>query len=256
MLIVKFFTNNKFLLASLKEQELYFNPIGRFNDPFEGIFRFKLWNDAEKVREFYMRYFDANDKLKIDYYINHPTELEKKINEIFEYRAINNAVCCFSEIGLEQNILMWAHYANNQAGVCLIFESNDLVFQHGKKAAHELIADKRMMTFPTGPHEVVYTDKYLNTDPLNGNLNQKTFLTTKFEIWKYEKEVRFIAPKEGGYNFKPIALKKVIFGLRTPKNFKVAVKNIIDKSYKGVCFEHITLKDSDFAFQNEPELFI
>ena len=255
MEIIKFSSyNRKYLIPALRNHELFFNNISKFNDPFEGIFRFKLMNDKNKLKSFIANNFTSSRK-SVQYYMDHTSELESKINEMLEYRALNNAVSCFSLIDNLNNILMWAHYANNHKGLCLVFKSDIIDFRPGQQLYEYNMAKGIGVSSPSGPFKVNYTDAYLGTDPINGNLNQATFLTTKFDDWKYEKEVRFIAPLVGSYSFNPISLKKVVFGLRTPLNYKTSIKNIIRKQYNNVLFERITLKDGHFAFETEVETF-
>jgi hypothetical protein len=254
MRLIKFFTNNNNLVSSLKVSELFFNKVGNFNDPFEGIFRFKLWSDEDKIRKFYLKHFSGNPQ-KVNYYIQNKGELEKEINKTFEYRQLNNAVTCFSVENNLTQILMWAHYANNHAGLCLVFEGSVFNFKAGFELFEESLKSNVLISSPTGPHRVHYEDEYINTDPLDGALNQKSFLTTKFNVWSYEDEVRFIAPKQGLYHFDSKALEMIVFGLRTPPKFKVQIRNIAIKLYPKVIFNRIKLKEDDFAFELESELF-
>ena len=254
MRLIKFCTNNNDLVNSLKSSELFFNTVKNFNDPFEGIFRFKLWSDEKKIRDFYLKHFSGNPQ-KVDYYIQNKGELEKEINKIFDYRQSNNAVTCFS---IEENltdILMWAHYSNNHAGVCLIFEEKSLHFKPGQLLFEAGTLERTIISAPTGPHQVNYQNEYINTDPITGMLNQKNFLTTKFKVWSYEHEFRFIAPRLGLYHFNPDALRQIVFGLRTPPKYKVQIKNIASSKYPDVLFKRIKLTENDFAFELESELF-
>jgi hypothetical protein len=211
-----------------------------FNDPFEGLFRYKVSSDYPKFKEFYLNHFSGRPE-KLDYYFNNKIEFEKLINKTFDYRFENNAVCCFSDESNLTDVLMWANYADDHKGICLVFDSAQLKFEpKGKKING---------TFnPTGPFEITYSDKYLDLDPLNRELNQDSFLTTKFCKWLNEKEYRYISAKPGSYYFSVNSLVKIVFGLRISPDSKETIKKIVDNRYDNVKYNQIDLLEDRFGF--------
>src|ERR1700761_222065 len=132
MKLIKFCTNNNNTINSLKNAEIYFNNVANFNDPFEGIFRFKLWSDKTRIEQFYLKHY-SGDPHKLKFFIDNPAELEKLINKTFEYRFRNNAVTCFSQESSSSDILTWSHYANDHGGICMVFNAEQMNFSLGDK---------------------------------------------------------------------------------------------------------------------------
>src|ERR1035438_1926797 len=115
MKLLKFISYNSYLLEGLENQTLYFNNIYNFNDPFEGIFRFKLSSDYNEFKKFYSEHYIGRKSL-LDYYYNNKSELEAIINKPFIHKSQYNAVCCFSEEVNINDIAMWSNYADSHKG--------------------------------------------------------------------------------------------------------------------------------------------
>lgn len=248
MSLIKFQSDGIFLLQNLTNGQLYFNNIFNFNDPFEGIFRYKLSSNKEAFQQFYIKHYQGDPEM-YKYYIKNKGELEKKINKSFDWRLKTNGVCCFSDSSCNRDILMWSHYTNKHRGVCLVF-NDGLQFV----TTPLMNLEESITAHPTGPHPVTYTKEYYNEDPLEHQVTATNFLTTKFNTWEYEHEQRFISPKTGTYHFNKPSLTQVIFGLRTTPDLKSSIRNIVqnDPSYT-VEFLKIELKEGDFAFELIPD---
>jgi hypothetical protein len=189
MNLIKFFKYNHFLLEGLANQTLYFCNVAEFNDPFDGIFRYRVSNDFEKFEEFYKVHFQG-PRDKLQYYFENKREFEKLLNRVLEQSYKNNSVCCFANESNIDDILMWSHYADGHKGLCLVFKTEQIDLTPVDKFANGIaIVD------PKPPHEVTYIDKYLDGDPLKNELRRNAFLTTKFKKWSAEKEFRFIGAR-------------------------------------------------------------
>jgi hypothetical protein len=239
MNIVKFFTYNNYLLEALANQTLFFNNIYNFNDPFEGLFRYKASSNYDDFVNFLQAHFPELAK-HAKHYFENKIEFEKILNRNFEWRYKNNAVCCFSEESQETDILMWSHYANDHKGICIKFDTEKLEF-----TPKVTIADGVLITKPKGPFKVKYTYKYLDLDPLQKELDHNSFLTTKFEEWKNEKEERYIAARAGNYLFEKNSLLQITFGLRTSLEAKETIMKL-SQGYSNVVFKQISLSENSF----------
>lgn len=94
------------------------------------------------------------------------------------------------------NPVMWAWYANNHKGMCLGFDTSDKMF----RAAHPIVYLSKARRYTPGAHAA----------------NAQEFVLTKKTEWKYEDEWRVITLEARRlYPFKPVALKRVIFGMET-----------------------------------------
>ncbi|MCT4666240.1 MAG: DUF2971 domain-containing protein [Flavobacteriales bacterium] len=138
---------------------------------------------------------------------------------------------------------MWANYADKHKGVCLVFNKDELEFQPLNTVVDGIAVNK-----PTGPHEVKYTKKYLDSNPLSNELNQVNFLTTKFDVWKNEKEYRYISSRSGSYKFEINSLQEIIFGLRISPSAIKTIRNIY-KDNETISYRQIELNDSEFGFR-------
>lgn len=245
MKLLKFFSYNNYLLEGLINHTLFFNNIYNFNDPFEGVFRYKVSSDFEKFKEFYLHHYKGQAD-RLDYYFKNKIELEKLINKAFNWRSNNNAVCCFSDKSKLKDILMWANYGENHKGICLTFESTIL---ENSLTPKERENNGAVICKPSGPHPISYTYNYLDSNPLNKELDQISFLTTKFDKWKNEKEFRFISARAGNYSFNKNSLLQVTFGLRISNDSKEVIKKIVDERYGNIQFRQIKLQNDKFGLE-------
>lgn len=238
MRLIKF-TSGEYLLENIEKGQLFFNNIFNMNDPFEGIFRYKLSSDKAKFAEFYLKYFSEPEKL--DYYFENKNELSILINRTFEWRFKNNSICCFSDVECLTDILMWAHYSDKHKGVCLVFDE-PLTFV----TPPELNTIDKIVFHPTGPHKISYVENYLDEDPFEKKLTQRNFLTTKFKTWDYEKEYRFISPVSGAFRFDKNSLKEIVLGLNCDVATMEALTSILKARYSSVLLKKVSRIDSDF----------
>lgn len=130
--------------------------------------------------------------------------------------------------------LMWSHYADSHAGICL------------------------ELTLPSevSPYKVKYSNArpilhLAETDDLRAPRPFKAVidtLTTKAPSWSYEEEWRCIdtSPK-GERDLPPGALTGIIFGSRTPESDKVAVRDWVKTSGQNVTFYEASLAVGAYA---------
>jgi len=241
MKIIKFLKYDNYLLEALCNNTIYFNSVSNLNDPFEGIFRYRI--DAKNFTHFYKNIFNGNPS-KLDYYSKNIDEFNSILNEGFEWRYSNNGITCFSDKSTLRDIRMWTYYGGNHEGVCLLFESENLTFQP--------VINRENGTYCAGAYrleKVTYTNKYIDQNPIEKKLNSHTFLTTKHSKWKYEKEYRFISSKPGNHSYEPSFLKTIIFGLRTKRDHEDTVKNIIKFKKNNIKFKKVKLEKDKFLLK-------
>lgn len=224
---------NEHTYSLLINNELYFNHPDNFNDPFDC----KLDCFHKGTRDEWITFFtqrgthpvEANNIIKG--YLKKGIMKQKndgilldttKKNNLALYKDANGALdvgnkvrpCCFSE--LNNDILLWSHYAQDHRGVCLIFKSVVL----GDHCVLPLDSDHLLPFW-----EVDYTDdKPKKVNLLDMNNEEEIprimeFMRTKSKKWGYEKERRLLAniyDREGKetIKFQKDALAGVIFGLK------------------------------------------
>jgi hypothetical protein len=120
-------------------------------------------------------------------------------------RRITNdiGVLCVSEIN--DDILMWSHYADCHRGICFEFDGMGTLMAHAQKVSY---ATERQFINPYRDDNVTAMEKAL---------------LTKSDHWSYEREWRLIAYKHGPgvQKFRPNNLTGIIIGTQaTPETFR------------------------------------
>lgn len=207
MKLYKYQTINKNSISCLVSKKLWYSSPKGFNDPFEFKLR-DLKLEEIKDREWIssLRKQENGDKLGDD---------DSILNDIYNlyYSEINKfGIVCYSE--LNNNILMWSHYADNHKGICLGFEFND--------------------TNSSGVYPVKYSDDYPNLEftpekiwSLDG---MSKIMFQKSDCWAYEKEWRTIVVEGNVLHEYKGTLKEVIFGCRTNKEDRNLIMEILKEN--------------------------
>lgn len=199
----------KKFLALLEGRLPLTDPV-RFNDPFDCRQGFDHSGIKEKA---------------------HPTEDPEMMLAFATAKAENNwkhryNLFCVSETF--ENILMWSHYSESHSGICL-----ELSYDDSKRPTDCFFQPVRYSThFST-------IDSARNDDPEA----VKTFYLTKSADWMYEKEWRFVAPKNDA------DAKDGFDGLISPSPFKV------NRILLGVKFNPLLYEDY-FCDQNSQLSFL
>lgn len=185
--------------CSLKNSSLKVSPVGKFNDPFEcmpGEIIQSSLEDAislvkqmritpEELRKFYesdvqnrICLRDKNVENNIDnltrYFCERLLERKIEITSAERNSMTKSTYClCFSEA--KDNILMWSNYAENHKGVVLIFSTENFTELKWFKIKYQ--KDRAKISYPV---------------PLDDEIHN--LITTKYDVWAYEKELRLLFP--------------------------------------------------------------
>lgn len=186
-------------------------------------------------------------------------------NDPFDTKIINNdllqnksflkeKIYCLSK--LNDNLIMWAHYADSHKGFCIEFtdytdgELNELksngIFPNVENSNLSIIRNAKKVEYKTSEE----IDEYVNGIPLNSNdflriyksLNKpeqeiliKRIQSTSFIKhidWQYEEEYRLINTKRNILRF-PGNLTAVYFGMKMPAWHKRMIGKIVSPSFDG-----------------------
>ena len=151
------------------------------------------------------RFYEANDPFELNIIDTRDPYCRKIAKMIEDHHNKRTGMICFGSIW--DNPMMWAHYADKHAGVCLGFEVED-------KLLSTVVYTDEKIHVEFGAH---LPNHGLSTDILN------KVVTTKSTAWVAEQERRALAtlttpdPKNGLYytDFGPqIQLRAVIIGHR------------------------------------------
>ena len=174
--------NNELRLSTLANGQVYLSTTEQFNDPFEG-------------KAFV---FDDSDVAQGGFAAKEYQEFVNHINS-------HSRICCFSNADeKQQNMPMWAYYANNHRGFCVEYH---LQPEH-KQYIFPVSYDKSRVkgnafigNLILGISQMVKEGK--DSSQMPGTLsvyNQLAYLslTCKHSSWKHEKEYRALVPAANG----------------------------------------------------------
>ncbi len=202
-------------LVNLLARVVYFGSPKNFNDPYDCAISAIVQELSE----------DGVTKLlsKID--AAHIAAIEPNIGKILSQRAHatlqelseeflqKRGVSCFSETN--ENLLMWSHYADSGMGMCLKFDTNDVIF-------------KRV-------HRVNYVEQFpaVTADELLVDQNYSRIFElycTKSKDWSYEREWRSFHETAGTkFGYESSSLAAVFLGSRITNE----MANLVATMLKG-----------------------
>lgn len=217
--------------------ELFLASPKDFNDPFDCRIpnSFELLDTREKRKDFidsiidrnsiYIRYlgFDPElEKIKRLAELEENPELFQKNDQKELFDVQDKFIGIISFCGRFDSTLMWAHYANNHKGFCLVFDEQKM---------------KNSGLFGMGGN-IRYSKDFPKIDPRMRGIEkalQQTY--TKAIDWSYEQEYRlatYFFPKEPSLEDRIIKFPKdclieIILGMRMLENDKNEIIEIANK---------------------------
>lgn len=190
--------------------QLWFSAPKDFNDPFDC----KLVPQISSTKSF--AYAMAQRQTEFN---SNNVDVEKAIAQtpnVQDYVKkatfnVMNRCGILSLTKMNDDILMWSHYADNHKGICLEFD---------------VTQDYDFFTYPICiDYQTTYPIVDLATNDMK--VYVKKLLKTKFIEWSYEKEVRIYKTPKGLHSFNPKALRNVYFGCKIDDVTKKEVYNTI-----------------------------
>lgn len=202
--LYKYYRLNKNLINTLEGRYLWFDSFDNYNDPYEGKCNVQTNYTNDEIIEWIRKIGGVMPSNKTAFSLflhDFPVILRDKINNA----AKETKICCFSK--KNDDLLMWAHYADSHRGICVAFDTI--------KLAESL----SLLLLP-----VKYEKKYPTVDYLNNpqdTINQ--MVLSKADVWRYEKEYRFVAPycSKNKISFDLRALKSVVIGCKCDRESEI-----------------------------------
>jgi hypothetical protein len=216
----------------LESKTLWFSSPKDFNDPFDCNINLIDFTPSEMdIVKLINEKVEGNRSLRrkeIQKNKQNSYRIKKQMAEQFQEVFYNSGVCCFSEVN--DNMLMWSHYADNHKGICLKFSST--------------ISDIATMTA-----KVKYSENFEKVKYFSGDSYSIFHLVfSKFDNWSYEKEIRaFRLFHNGKVEFEIQHLEEIIFGCKMEKKEIENIKNITQKlGYFHIKFRQAIKTNSSF----------
>jgi Protein of unknown function (DUF2971) len=234
--LYKYRAFNEFSLQELINEVAWFSTPGSFNDPFDCGIHVDERKIEESVRGAVEKaYLKAGkDREQIP-----PSDLEIYQEDRLAFHdfrrslyELMQSVGILSLSRVNDDILMWAHYADSHKGFCIEYSrtSNNIL---GKQA-----------------EPVIYQDEIPSLSIQNvtgsGNGIDKLWLT-KSAHWSYEKEWRVINT-EGGKVFQfPCEIKSIILGLKMNEQNRYTIRRILTN--RNVVFREAVKGEKQFRLR-------
>lgn len=230
----------------LTDSLLYFPSPSTFNDPFDCRVHFNFTATDEEIQRYYMRLLR-----KIAPAASPAKRLKKARQDMNRFdrtsflenitRALQedvNKVGVLSLSAVQDNVLMWSHYAAGHSGICLRFDVSAAIEFFG-------IAQK-----------VIYASEYPKVELLSASPEDKVkaLLMTKANEWSYENEWRIFNHHSGPEKkkFSEPALIGVIFGARISSQDRDFAIECIRARKSPVKLYQATANASSFALDIKP----
>lgn len=257
------------------------NPI-EFNDPFDNQFNLQFTGTQEeienKLKEYMITFIMENKPIyeflpaetkkqlqilqsvskedfkkiipqikNIDkiYSNNHILESKERFSNEFKNVMSNSLIFCLTEE--KDNLLMWAHYADNHTGIVIKFRDVPEKDSPIKLAQKVVYSDK----VPTVPiYEII-------TQETTGRQLREIYSLTKSTQWEYEKEWRIVTfSKNKTREFELLSFAKeevtdVYLGCRINSENKQKILEIIKTKYPwaGIYQAHKDTKEFKLVFE-------
>jgi hypothetical protein len=232
----------------LTEKELFFSASKNFNDPFDTmiplIYKEEDLTDENILRKLYEVGKETFPELSDMELYTKCTErfFEIKENGFFEVEdpereENNNLFGILSLTCLNDNLLMWAHYANSHKGFCIGFNIEKL------KSLEEGIVV-----------EVIYDNKMPIMPLFNDIKDYIKLLITKSLDWKYEKEYRILKSYYSNktINFSSDIVENIVLGLNMKESYKKEIISIIKRDFPGTRIFEARKNKSEFKLDLIP----
>lgn len=236
------YVDYKGLRCIIKNSTLKFSKPKDFNDPFE--FHESLVDKRISLNHYIQivqkreKFFSDGRLLKCIKEFNENYETAYALNnESFLRRKETTRVSCFSE--LNDDLLMWSHYADKHQGACIGFEF-DMLFQKN-------IADyfSGFVKYEEDIHSFNLSEYKIKAI--------EHWILTKGKSWAYEKEFRIIigSDPEEFIPFNEFSLKEIFFGCNLSEQRKKSIENLIfkKKKYSWIVTKEMKISKNKFALE-------
>jgi len=189
--LYRYLTYDDRTIAILRDKQIYFPAAHKLNDPFE--FRFHL-----KTSSVHGIIIDLSS-------------LEEAIGQMK-----NCGVLALSEVN--DNILMWSHYADKHRGICIEFERTDTNELGNWDHCLPVLYQQELPSF--NPLEIEDSEAVTQAR------------STKGEYWKYEQEWRILTYESNKHFPLPGNITAVIFGLNMLQKDRDVIVSLLGYTVK------------------------
>lgn len=184
---------------------------------------------------------------------------DKQVAKIFKdkvlpYEISIRGISCFSRSN--DNMLMWSHYCQSHTGICIGFNLNNLYYFVRGIAA---INGWKPMMLP-----VSYKEEFIPVEYFDNKTHAiYTWLSTKYDLWKYEQEIRLIMTdvkfnetrwkdkKIKTFKIDPDLIEEVYLGSKIDHKDEEVILNLCARMYPKAKVYKMHLIENSFRLQPE-----
>lgn len=220
MCFYKFKPINKWLIDSIVNSNIYIPSFKELNDPFDcQIDIKKLLTDASSSENI-NALFIKNEISKNDFF----SELDNLLSSAGVYSF------SLPDSPILNEVLMWSHYADKHAGVCIEYNISKEKFKENIESDVDYLvtgkvdyeSDKLLQNIINLPSESSHFKQGL----------LRYLLLSKSKSWSYENEARFVFKKPKIIQVPKNSIESVYFGLKAPDNDVGLIISLL-KKYSG-----------------------
>lgn len=262
--LYKYNSFSKHFLSNIKNNSLYFSKPENFNDPIDcGIQLQKhissdvVLEDLKKSNRKFLSILknkNLNNSTRNYFSIlsNENSILLEKIKngefkdswhhtspniDYLEKSIKSKGILCLSENN--DNMLMWAHYANNHKGLCI-----------GIKREKNTRLSNNNFTLPvryTQRLPLISTIEYTDGDEKYKREILRTLIYSKSIDWAYEREWRSVIDAGNKVHSIGGRIFEIIFGLNTPSRTRSQIRNYISRNNLNIKLRKSIIKNESFS---------
>lgn len=180
--IFKYMPFNLNAVKILTNNELWFGKPDTQNDPNEAEFNLRYNLEINNLLDFIIIIKDELEVLanQTDSGYNNPTGYERLKFEKELKKTIRDYLGICSMSVKYNDILMWAHYSNNNRGICIVFDKDLLL--------NSLKMESSKVTYSTS----ISNAKFVKNEKVGHLISDRVFYMDKLENWSSEGEFRFV----------------------------------------------------------------
>ncbi|WP_413284204.1 DUF2971 domain-containing protein [Vibrio sp. MA40-2] len=237
MYLYKFQRVDKYSIANLLSNSLYFSPSANLNDPTESIFKLELPDEDDK----YCPDLASFEKTAI---------LSMASDETNAYE-------------LASSLFHWSYYADGLKGFCMIFDKQILIDSFEEKTVyHDSVSYQHTPNILVG--DSLITEEWGLEEVPGKNFkrdNFKRLITSAYmnkpDCFSNEKEYRFIKTGDGELNYNQVnALRKVIIGSKISEHDRKLLESVIRLTGQDSKIQYANIRKNRYQIFIENELVI
>ncbi len=255
------FEPDGFHIRMINNTELWFPSARHFNDPFDSSLHFDLAGYDGELGEAWVKDFISREFAHLS-----PAEqlnmLRDQLTEIrsdperADWFKDNIIQTNFNKFGmcsltpLRDNLLMWAHYADEHKGFCVGIDMNVVNELQNERARHRDLLDLYEVLYAEEMPRLNFFESMLSG---HGDDNLMTLVTTKSKDWSYEQEYRLIRwdNADSAISIGKAGLAEVIFGCRISTDNSRRLLEIIDSQRIQIPIYQARQEEFRFALRFE-----